>query len=70
MAALNHMDIDISLSTELLILMGTGFGVSVICLILAGIGLSKIPAKGDYPILQGIAVCTILMSLFSGVILA
>ncbi len=68
-AALNHMDIDISLSTELLILMGSGFGVSVLCLLLAGIGLTKIPAKGEYHILQGIAVCTILISLFSGAIL-
>jgi hypothetical protein len=69
-AALNHMDREISFSTELLILIGTGFGVSIICLILAGIGLSKIPVQGERPILQGIAVCTIFISLFSGVILA
>jgi hypothetical protein len=70
MASLNHMDINTSLSTELLILMGTGFGVSVLCLILAGIGITKIPAKGEHHILQGIAVCTIFISLFSGIILA
>jgi hypothetical protein len=69
-AALNHMDRKISFSTELLILMGTGLGVSVICLILAGIGLSKIPVQGERPILQGIAVCTIIISLFSGMIMA
>jgi len=68
-ATLNHMDIDIALSTELIILMGTGLGVSVLCLILAGVGMTKIPAKGEYHILQGIAICTILISLFSGVIL-
>lgn len=68
--ALNHMDRETSFSTELLILMGSGFGVSVICLLLAGIGLSKIPAQSERPILQGIAVCTIFISLFSGVILA
>lgn len=66
---LNHMDRDIFLSTELLILMGTGFGVSVLCFILAGFGITKIPSKGEHHILQGIAVCTILISLFSGVIL-
>ncbi len=69
-AALNHMDKEISFSTELLILMGTGFGVSVVCLILAGIGLTKIPAKGEHHILQGIAVCTIFITLLSGVIMA
>ena len=68
MATLNHMDIDIAFSTELDIVMSTGLGVSVLCLILAGVGITKIPAKGEYPILQGIAVCTILISLFSGVV--
>ncbi len=69
-AALNHMNRDILLSTELLILMGTGFGVSILCLIMAGIGLTKIPAKGEYHILQSLAVCIILMAAFSGWILA
>ena len=69
-AVLNHMNFNISLSTELLILMGTGFGVSVLCLILAGIALTKIPPKGEYHILQSLAVCIILMALSSGWILA
>ena len=69
-AALNHMDRDISLSTELLLLMGTGFGVSILCSLLAGFGLTKIPAKGEHPILQGLAVCTIALSLSAGAILA
>ena len=68
MATLNHMDIDIALSTELDIVMSTGLGVSALCLLLAGIGLTKIPAKGEYHILQGIAVCTILITLFSGAV--
>jgi hypothetical protein len=69
-ASLNHMDRNISLSTELLTVMGTGFGVSILCLVLAGIGLTKIPAKGEHQALQGLAVCTILMTLFSGWVLA
>jgi hypothetical protein len=69
-AALNRMDKDTFLSTELLILMGTGFGVSILCLILAGIGLTKIPAKGERSILQGIAVCTIFITLITGFVLA
>ncbi len=69
-AALNHMDKDIFLSPLLLGLMATGFGVSVICLILAGIGISKIPEKGGHAILKGIAVCTLLISLFNGLALA
>ncbi len=69
-AALNHMDTNISLSTELTILIGAGVGISILCLILAGIGLSKIPVQGERPILQGIAVCTIFITLFSGVVLA
>jgi hypothetical protein len=69
-AALNHMNRQTSFSTELLIILGIGFGVSILCLILAGIGLTKIPARGEHQILQGIAICTIFISLFSGVILA
>ena len=69
-AALNHMDRDTFLSNELLILMGTGLGISILCLILAGIGLTKIPAKGEQHILQGIAICTICITLFSGFVLA
>ena len=69
-AALNHMDRDIFLSPLLLGLMATGFGVSVICAILAGIGISKIPGKGEHHILMGIAVCTIFISLFNGLVLA
>ena len=68
MVTLNHMDIDIALSSELEIIMRTGLGVSVLCFILAGIGITKIPAKGEFHILKGIAVCTILISLFSGAI--
>ncbi len=68
--ALNRMDKEIFFSTELLIIIGTGFGVSVLCLILAGIGLTKIPAKGEYHILQGIAICTIFITLFNGLVLA
>jgi hypothetical protein len=41
-------------------------GTSIFCFLLAGVGITKIPAKGEYDILQGIAVCTILISLFSG----
>ena len=69
-AALNHMDRNILLSAELLTLMATGFGVAILCLILAGIGLTKIPAKGERPVLQGLAICVISISLFTGVILA
>jgi hypothetical protein len=69
LATLNHMGINTSLSTELAILMSTGLGVSVLCLILASIGITKIPAKGEHHILQGIAICTIIISLFSGAIL-
>ena len=69
-AVLNHMDWDVSLSTELLTLMGVGFGMSILCLILAGIGFTRIPAKGEYHILQSLAACIILMALFSGWVLA
>ncbi len=69
LATLNHMGIDTSLSTELAIVMSTGLGMSVLCLILAGVGITKIPAKGEHHILQGIAICTILISLSSGAIL-
>ena len=69
-AGLNHIDRETSFSTELLTLMGAGFGVSVLCLVLAGIGLTRIPAKGEYHILQGIAACTIFIALFNGVVLA
>ena len=69
-AGLNHMDRDTSLSFELLVLMGTGFGLSALCLLLAGFGLTKIPAKGEHQILQGIAICTIAISLFTGAVLA
>lgn len=69
-AVLNHMNRDTFLSTELLTLMGTGIGVSVLCFVLAGIGLVKIPEKEEYHILQSLAVCTILMVLFSGWALA
>jgi hypothetical protein len=69
-AALNHMNINTSLSTELLTLMGIGFGVSVLCLVLAGIGLTKVPARGEYHVLQSLAVCIISMALSSGWILA
>ncbi|MDH5763276.1 MAG: DUF998 domain-containing protein [Nitrospinota bacterium] len=66
---LNHMDRNTSLSSDLLIIMGTGFGVSVICLILSGVGMAKIPSQRDYPILMGIAICTIIISLFNGFVL-
>ena len=69
-AALNHMDRDTFLSTELLTLMATGFGVSVVCLLIAGIGLTKIPEKSERNIMQGLAVCTILICLFTGFTLA
>jgi hypothetical protein len=69
-AVLNHMDRNIFLSAELLLLMATGFGVAILCLTLASIGMTKIPAKGEHPILQGLAICTISISLFTGVILA
>jgi len=68
LATLNHMGIDTSLSTELAILMSAGLGMSVLCLILAGVGITKIPARGEHHILQGIAICTILISLSSGAI--
>jgi hypothetical protein len=68
MATLIHMDVDIALSTELANVMSVGLGMSILCLILASIGFTKIPAKGEYHILQGIAVCTILISLASGAI--
>ncbi len=68
-AGLNHMDKDIFLSPLLLALMGTGVGVSVICTVLVSIGLFKIPEKGEYHILRGIAVCTIFISLFNGLVL-
>jgi len=67
---LNHLDKDIFLSNDLILLMGTGVGVSVLCLVLAGIGLFKIPTKDERHILQGIAVCTLFISLFSGAVLA
>lgn len=70
LAVLNHMDRDTFLSTELLALMGSGVGISIICLIVGGIGLVKLPAKGEYQILQGIAICTILITLFNGWVLA
>ena len=66
MLTLNHMDVDISLSSELEIFMYIALGTSIFCFLLAGVGITKIPAKGEYGILQGIAVCTILISLFSG----
>jgi len=69
-AALNHMDRYTFLSTELLALMGTGFAISALCLILAGISFTKIPAKGEPPILQSLAVCIIFISLSTGAILA
>jgi hypothetical protein len=69
-AALNHMDRHISRSSELLILMGTGFGACVLCFVLASIGFTKIPAKGEHHVLQGLAICTISISLFTGAILA
>jgi len=68
MVTLNHMGITVALSTELAIVMSTGLGVSILCLILAGIGLTQIPAKGEHHILQAIAICTILISLFSGAV--
>lgn len=69
-AALNHMDRDTALSFELLALMGTGFAVSLLCLLLAGYGLTKIPMKSERNIMQGLAVCTILIALFTGFTLA
>jgi hypothetical protein len=69
MVTLNHMDVDTSLSSDLAITMYAGLGLSILCLILAGVGITKIPAKDEYSIIQGIAVCTILISLSSGVIL-
>jgi hypothetical protein len=66
MLTLNHMDVDISLSSELEIFMYIALGMSMLCLLLAGVGITRIPPKGEYGILQGIAVCTILISLFSG----
>jgi hypothetical protein len=67
MLTLNHMDVDISLSRELEIFMYIALGMSIICVLLAGVGLARIPAKGENGIIKGIAACTILMSLFSGV---
>ena len=69
-ASLNHMDRYTFLSTELLALMGTGFGISALCFILACISFTKIPAKGNHPILQSLAVCIIFISLSTGAILA
>jgi hypothetical protein len=66
---LNHMDRNISMSSDLLILMGTGFGISALCLIISGIGMAKIPSQGDYPILRGIAICTIIISMFNGFVM-
>ena len=68
--ALNHMDKDISLSTQLVTLMAAGFGVSVLCLIVSGIGLAKTPEKNNHSVLQGLAICTMALSLFTGVMLA
>jgi len=39
-------------------------------LILAGIGISKIPGKGEHPVLIGLAVVTVFISLFNGLVLA
>lgn len=69
-AALNHMNKDIFLSTELLALMGGAFSVSLLCMVMAGMGLSKIPERGEHHILKGIAVCVLFISLFNSVILA
>lgn len=69
-AALNHMNKDTFLSPDLVTLMGVGFGLSVICLLTAGVGLIKVPKKGEYQILQGIAACAMLISLLNGVYLA
>lgn len=69
-ATLNHMNEDVALSSKLTLLFGTGFGLSVCCLILAGFGLTRIPRRGEFEILKGIAMCTILISLFNGIILA
>ena len=69
-AALNHMNKDIFLSTELLTLMGGAFAVSLLCLVMAGLGLAKIPERGEHHILKGIAVCALFISLFNSVILA
>lgn len=68
--SLNHLDRNIALSMNLLVLLGTGFSVSVVCLILAVIGITKIPPKGEYSILQGIAMCTILIAVFNSWVLA
>jgi len=68
MLTLNHMDVDISLSSELEIFMYIALGLSILCFLLAVIGIAKIPTKGEYGILQGIAVCTILISLSSGLL--
>lgn len=64
-AALNHMDREVSFSTELVILIGAGFGISILCLILAGLGINKVPPKGEHHILQGVAMCTIFIALFN-----
>ena len=69
-AALNHIDKNIFFSPLLLALMGAGVGVSVVCIILAGIGISKVPEKSGHAILKGIAICTIFISLFNGLVLA
>jgi len=69
-AVLNHMNEDILLSSELIILLAAGFGISFLCLVIAGIGLTRIPEKGEHQILKGVALCTILISLFSGIVMA
>ena len=66
---LNHMDKDIVLSSLLKFLMGIALALTLLCILIDVISFPKIPRGPHYETLASLAVCTILISIFSATIM-
>lgn len=69
MATLNHMDKDIVLSSLLKTLMGVALALTLLCIVVSVMSFSKISKSAHYETLASLAVCTVLISIFSATIM-
>ena len=68
-ATLNHMDKDIVLSSLLKSSMGAALALSLLCILIDVISFSKTRGSAHYETLVSLAVCTILISIFSATVM-
>ncbi len=66
---LNHMDKDIVFSSLLKSLMGIALALTLLCILISVMSFSKIPRGPHFETLASLAVCAILISIFSATIM-